>query len=1047
MRRLSLLLLSTFLLLAVSVQCSYGQALQYAFTVGSGSIASNAGEIRLISSYAGIRGYQNVFSFGIGFPFVFDGVTYTTCWANTSGLMGLGTNYPLSTGYNQLANYYSSLYYPLLACYWDDLYITGGAQSRNCTSRPYLSYNLTGTAPNRVLSVTWTKFELYSRSGNYSTFQTRLYETSNRIEYFYSEMRTTSDCNLGRGVGNMSATIGLAASPSRFVSVSLASGSPVASTVSVDNNVNILATRINSGDLYTFTPCSLQLTGRTGAGNGAPATQVNNGDLFFTNFSTQVGNQTIYSPLSIKMTDPSCIRNYTLSISGPAASEYYFNNTPGTQVINGSLSNGQVDNPTITFRPTGTGVRTATLLISDAAGFSRTVTLNAQAPFVNYTGNIAQGAQSVAMNSGDTLFNQTAVNRFTFQDFQPFTLTNVSSGVAAISYSITGPGAAQYTFPILPASSLAVGASTTPTIRFSPVTFGRVPATLQVTAAGQTRTFPLNGISAAPGGTLMINSVLLDSNTILFNNQYSCVGGTPTSYPVTFTNVGYGPFTITGVEAYATDTTYGQGTPKYLNRRDAQGRLVPIADYFISDQQSGTVPVYPIVVGQGQTRTIYLNFIGQQPSKRFAQLYIRTNGQNFLGRDTNGVMTEGIINFAVYARGQGAQLSDNAKGGLPNTITFPSTKVGEVSKKAVTITNPGQCDLRISLSSLQVISGDAKEFIISKMPTAGIDPVTNDLIIPAGGSNNSIEISFAPLTGGARRAALVLRTNDSTVILPGHTLRGVYYLDLFGTSPMSLTASNLDLGSALIGGGTADQKRGVVYLENTASNPIRITQVLIDGADTADFKMDGLNAWPTLPKDLFPGERLDLGIVFAPGSGTPGPRTVKVRLVLSSGDTVDAIVTGVSGTRDLAVSTTTLNFDTKAGKFNRQTVTITNIGTLPVTLTKPIISGATASDFTLGTLPRLVLNAGQTEYLEVTYSPIVAGTATSTLTIGSDATSGLKVVALSGTGTSARFGGDNPTQGTRGGHEDVTIGGNVDLNAVSGVSGEVVAGGVALRQS
>jgi hypothetical protein len=264
---------------------------------------------------------------------------------------------------------------------------------------------------------------------------------------------------------------------------------------------------------------------------------------------------------------------------------------------------------------------------------------------------------------------------------------------------------------------------------------------------------------------------------------------------------------------------------------------------------------------------------------------------------------------------------------------------------------------------------------------------------------------------------------------------------------MSLTASNLDLGSALIGGGTADQKRGVVYLENTASNPIRITQVLIDGADTADFKMDGLNAWPTLPKDLFPGERLDLGIVFAPGSGTPGPRTVKVRLVLSSGDTVDAIVTGVSGTRDLAVSTTTLNFDTKAGKFNRQTVTITNIGTLPVTLTKPIISGATASDFTLGTLPRLVLNAGQTEYLEVTYYGGASGSVASTLAINSDATTGSKVVALSGTTPKARLDDDNPTQGTRGGHEDVTIGGNVDLNAVSGVSGEVVAGGVALRQS
>ncbi|MEO5929281.1 MAG: choice-of-anchor D domain-containing protein, partial [Candidatus Kapaibacterium sp.] len=451
-------------------------------------------------------------------------------------------------------------------------------------------------------------------------------------------------------------------------------------------------------------------------------------------------------------------------------------------------------------------------------------------------------------------------------------------------------------------------------------------------------------------------------------------------------------------------------------------------------------------VGQGQTRTIYLNFIGQQPTKRFAQLYIRTNGQNLSGRDTNGVMTEGIFNFGVFGRGQGARLSDNAKGSLPQAIVYPRTNVGDTVRAKLTLVNPGQCDLRLSLSSLEIISGDVKEFFISKRPTTGIDPVTNDLIIPAGSSNNSIEISFTPRNGGSRRAALVLRTNDSTVILPGHTKRGVYYLDLFGTSPMVLTASNLDLGSALIGGTAADQKRGVVYLENTANTPISIIKVLISGADTADFKMDGSNVWPTLPKDLLPGERLDLGIVFAPGSGTPGPRTVKVRLVLSSGDTVDAIVTGVSGTRDLAVGTTTINFDAKSGRVDRRTLTITNIGTLPVTLGMPSISGTTGA-FKFGSLPRLVLNAGQTEYLEVTYYGLASGTISSTLTINSDATSGPKLVSLSGTTAKARLGDDDPTQSTNGRHDDPAIGGNVDQNAVSGVSGEVVAGGVALRQS
>ncbi|MEO5930131.1 MAG: hypothetical protein ABIR47_09370, partial [Candidatus Kapaibacterium sp.] len=892
-------------------------------TVGSSSPNSMTGATILIQNTRSGRwngGFQDqVFNIPIGFTFTFDGVGYTSLWACTDGIITLGST-PISDGGHTMTGR-GATSYPLIAPFWQQL-ILSGTSANLCRVSPMLSYITTGSAPNRVLTIQWRDVELggspgtpaQGANGSWSTFQVRLYETTAKIEFFYTTMNPSAlACSPYSGNRyNTAATIGIAQSPSRYLSVSLASGSPVASTTAVDDNNNLQATRINGSDVYTFTPCALTITGITGPNNGAPSTQLNNGDVLLSGASVQFGNSKVFKPFFAKMTDPSCNRTYTLTITGPAAADYYFG-TPGTQTISRSLNGGVIDTAAITFKPTGGGPRNATLTITDPNGFSRTLALGGSAPFINYTGNLAQGAQTVPMTSGDTLFLGTAVPRFSTQNFQPFTLTNIGASAQPISYSIVG-GSGQYTITP-PQTPLAGGASTTPTITFSPVGYGVQPAKLTVTAAGtEIRTFVLYAISAAPGGTFILNSAStpIDSNTILFNNQYSCVGEVPFSYPVSVTNVGYGAFLIKSIEAYATDTTYRQGTPSYPLLRDASGKLVRLNDYVITDQPltgpitPAQLPTFPISVPQGATRTLYITFIGARPEKRFAQVVIRTNGQNSSGRDTNGVLTEGIINFGVYGRGVGSRLSDNLTGGLPKPIVYQTTKVGDSTKLALTFANPGQCSLRISLATLEIFSGDRNDFKIVKFPTTGIDPVTKDLVIAPNTTNSELEILFKPTQAGSRRASLALRTNDSTVFIPGQTDRGVYYLDLFGKSPTILTASDLDLGSALIGGGPAEQPSGVVHLENTDNQPVSITQIQITGTDAADFVADPNKAWPTLPKLLLPGDRLDLGLVFAPAAGTPGPRTVVVKFTLSSGDVVTSIVTGVAGTREIVVTPLTL---------------------------------------------------------------------------------------------------------------------------------------------
>lgn len=87
---------------------------------------------------------------------------------------------------------------------------------------------------------------------------------------------------------------------------------------------------------------------------------------------------------------------------------------------------------------------------------------------------------------------------------------------------------------------------------------------------------------------------------------------------------------------------------------------------------------------------------------------------------------------------------------------------------------------------------------------------------------------------------------------------------------------------------------------------------------------------------------------------------------------------------------------------SQKTVTISNIGTVPLTITNIVKSG---TDFTLsgqGTLPR-TLNAGQSFTMTVTFAPATLGAKTGSITLTHNG-SGVTVIALSGTGVDQNTG-------------------------------------------
>ena len=87
---------------------------------------------------------------------------------------------------------------------------------------------------------------------------------------------------------------------------------------------------------------------------------------------------------------------------------------------------------------------------------------------------------------------------------------------------------------------------------------------------------------------------------------------------------------------------------------------------------------------------------------------------------------------------------------------------------------------------------------------------------------------------------------------------------------------------------------------------------------------------------------------------------------------------------------------------------MTNIGTFPIKIDQLKLTETNAGDYNVGALVRTVMEPGQTEFYEVTYSPQAAGTSSGTLEIVSNAVNGPHIVTLGGEATvTAPAGGDD----------------------------------------
>ena len=194
----------------------------------------------------------------IGFNFVYNGVTYTQYKASSSGFLTFNTASTAAQATNKLATSTNKI----LAVIWD---------SNKTGLSGNVNYRLSGTSPNRILTVEWLKLSWISgnnTSGTIST-QIKLYETTNVIEYIYDRSTTGATYSLTLAT---SASIGLCGSTAGdFISLSDLKASPTKSTTVETSTIgtspvnflpksgSAITTIVVSGTTYRFTPPAIAL--------------------------------------------------------------------------------------------------------------------------------------------------------------------------------------------------------------------------------------------------------------------------------------------------------------------------------------------------------------------------------------------------------------------------------------------------------------------------------------------------------------------------------------------------------------------------------------------------------------------------------------------------------------------------------------------------------------------------------------------------------------------------------------------------------------------
>jgi hypothetical protein len=257
-------------------------------------------------------------------------------------------------------------------------------------------------------------------------------------------------------------------------------------------------------------------------------------------------------------------------------------------------------------------------------------------------------------------------------------------------------------------------------------------------------------------------------------------------------------------------------------------------------------------------------------------------------------------------------------------------------------------------------------------------------------------------TNGSQVSFTADGTNDYFIVVepagdrPGGTM--VLNVGVSGV-PITIAPSSLSFGNQVAGTTSAPQT--ATYLNGTTVS-VNVQGVSITGSNAADFTIISDSCQGTI---LSPTFGCNVSVAFAPAITDIGP--LQANLVFTDNQTGSPRSIPMTGTATtpsplVCLSTgTSINFSNQliGTTSTAQSVTITNCGSIPLTVSNVTFSGTASNDFSVSQACTSVpIAAGDTCTLQVTFTPSRSGTRQATLVISHNAAGSPTTVTVHGVG-------------------------------------------------
>jgi hypothetical protein len=656
---------------------------------------------------------------------------------------------------------------------------------------------------------------------------------------------------------------------------------------------------------------------------------------------------------------------------------------------------------TVTFLPTVAGARAANLTA---------YTTNAGAAAVALSGTGIAQAPAASADKTSLAFGNVPMDGSSAAQ----TVTYANTGNVPVSFGgVTfSTGSAHYAAGTTCGATLAVGASCTASVTFSPRAAGGLPGTLRAA-------FSTGNVDVSLTGSGTLGEATVNPTSVSFVDQQ--VASTSAAKTVTVTNSGNRKLTLSGVSIIAGATDFAQSnncaevapagscTVNLTFTPTASGPLAGTLA-LVHDGVNGTTTVDLSGIGRTQaaaistpafastpvgssstgTATLSNTGIGTLSLTAPAAGSVTGTGYSFVSTTCGPTVAVGAscattVRFSptttapasgtlAIATGAGTQTASFGSTGIqgfatvnPSSLSFAAQQVASTSAaKVVTVTNSGTDTLNFTGVG---ISAGGTDFAQS-----------NNCGSVAVGASCTVNVAFTPSATGARAGTLSFTHNGG----------GIANVDLTGVGQaQSATLADVSFGGVNVGATPTLTST----LTNTGIGTLTVTPPAAGSVSSAQFSFVSTTCGSTLAA----GASCLTTVRFAPTSG--GAKTGTLALATGAG-LHNAALTGTGNQAVLAFSypggnAVAWGSRQAGGTYGSSTATLTNSGNIAATG----LAITPSSVWTLyGNTCTATLNAGASCTFNLNFSPVATQAYSGTVTASAATTSVINQLTTSGTG-------------------------------------------------